>query len=107
MTDKPPALTEKQFQAQIISLAKTLGWEVYHPFLSVFSERGWPDLSMVYEGRGRLLFAELKSETGKLTEHQEKWLALLRSTGVEVYLWRPADFDEIVEILQQKEKVKT
>jgi hypothetical protein len=105
--DKLAPLTEKAFQGQVIGLAKTLGWEVYHPFLSVFSERGWPDLSMVHEGRGRLLFAELKSDTGKLTKHQEKWLRLLRAAGAECYLWKPADFDSIVEILRRKPCVST
>jgi len=47
----------------------------------------------------RLIFAELKSSKGKLTPTQEQWLEALKETGVEAYVWRPADYDEAVTIL--------
>jgi hypothetical protein len=44
----------------------------------------------------RLVLAELKSEAGKVTEHQARWLALLHACpGVEVFLWRPSDLERI------------
>ena len=53
-----------------------------------------PDLCLV-RGR-RLIFAELKTEKGRLTPAQEAWLEAfkaLRSTApIEVYVWRPADW---------------
>ena len=93
-----PAITEAEFQRQVIDLAHILGWVVYHPMLSKWSERGWPDLSMVRPPR--LVFAELKRESGKTTEHQDRWLALLGATCAEVYLWRPSDLDGIATILR-------
>ena len=49
----------------------------------------------------RLVFAELKREGGKLTPEQEKWIGLLRLVpGVETFVWRPADWPSIVEILR-------
>ena len=82
--------TERQFQQQVIDMARMLGWEVYHPWLSVHSMPGWPDLALVKPPR--LVLAELKSERGKATEAQQKWLALLgECAGVEVFLWRPSD----------------
>ena len=53
--EKAPALTEAQLQRQVIEYAKMLRWRVYHPFLSKWSEKGFPDLTLV---RGdRLVFA--------------------------------------------------
>ena len=96
MTD---TLTEKQFQRQVTDLAHLLRWNTYHPYLSIHSERGWPDLTLIRPPR--LLFAELKTAKGKTTVHQEKWLGLLgECPGVEVYLWRPADWEEIAEALR-------
>jgi hypothetical protein len=67
--------------------------------LSKWSERGWPDLAMVRPPH--LVFAELKSESGRVTVHQERWLALLAGCpGVETYLWRPSDLERISEVLR-------
>jgi hypothetical protein len=94
----PPA-TEAAFLRQVTDLAHLLGWSVYHPALSKWSERGWPDLALARPPR--LVFAELKTDRGKTTVHQDRWLSLLRACpGVETYLWRPADFDAIAEVLR-------
>jgi hypothetical protein len=37
-------ITEKQFTGQVVQLARMLGWRVYHPWLSVHSAAGFPDL---------------------------------------------------------------
>ena len=67
--------------------------------LSKWSERGYPDLTLIRPPR--LLFAELKRETGKTSTHQDRWLALLRECpGVETYLWRPSDLDAIAAVLR-------
>ncbi len=92
------ALSEREFQRQVMDLARIYRWRVYHPQLSKWSERGWPDLAMVRPPR--LLFAELKTDRGKTTMHQDEWLELLRAIpGIEVHLWRPADFDAIAAVL--------
>ena len=99
--DPPKAvrLAEKDFQRQVLDLAKLYRWHAYHPALSKWSERGWPDLAMVRPPR--IVFAELKAEAGSITEHQARWLALLRSCpGVETYLWRPSDLDAIAAALR-------
>lgn len=94
------AITEKAFMAQVVDLARTLGWATYHPFLSIHSPRGWPDLALCRPPR--LILAELKSEKGKTSPAQEEWLRLLKGCpGVEVFLWRPSELDEIARILQQ------
>jgi hypothetical protein len=94
-----PAITEKEWQAQVLELAQLLGWEHYHPYLSIRSARGFPDLVLVRPPR--ILLVELKSEKGKLTPAQSRWLELLgRCPGVEVHTWRPSDWDAVTEILR-------
>ena len=62
------------------------------------SAPGFPDLTMVR--RGKLVFAELKTEKGNLTKAQAWWLAGLKQAHPHVYLWRPSDWREIEEVLR-------
>lgn len=101
-------LTEKQFEGQVKDLAKLYGWKYYHTWRSIHSPAGFPDCVMVRPPR--LIFAELKSEKGKATPEQKGWLDILTELEsclspesdlmLEVYLWRPSDFDAICEILK-------
>jgi len=98
------AAPESQLLAHVRQVARQTGWLVYHTHDSRKSEEGFPDLVMAKPGQGkpgRLIFAELKSRTGKCTMEQQRWLALLRLTvpHLEVYEWRPEDWDSIVEVL--------
>lgn len=96
---KAPRITEAAFLRQLRDIARIYGWATYHPFLSKWSERGWPDLTLCRPPR--LVLAELKTETGKTSEEQDRWLGMLGAVpGIETYLWRPSDFDEIVKLLQ-------
>lgn len=106
-------MTEEQLQAAIIDAARALGWLVYHTRDSRRSAAGFPDLVLVDRGRAsapRLIFAELKSETGKLSDDQLAWGSALASVAaiavglgpsdvrpelpalVSYYVWRPADW---------------
>jgi hypothetical protein len=95
---KQPELSEKEFQERVVFAARSLGWLVYHTYDSRRSEPGFPDLTMVR--RGRLIFAEMKKNTGVCTDAQQRWLAELEQTECEVYLWRPDDYEEILEVLK-------
>lgn len=92
--------SEKAFMWRVINEAESRQWLCYHTFTSVRSEPGFPDLVMVR--KSRLIFAELKSEKGKLSKEQETWLASLRLTAVEVYCWRPSDWSEIQRVLAEE-----
>ena len=92
-------LTEKQFQSQVVALARLLGWRVYHSWMSIRSAPGYPDLTLVRGGR--LVFAELKAERGQLSLAQSEWLGALSATGkAEVYCWRPGDWDDVEATLR-------
>lgn len=96
-------ITEAQFLEQIRDLAKIRHWRFYHPFLSKWSERGWPDVTLLRDRR--LILVELKSDKGKLSVPQAQWLWALRKVpGIEVYIWRPRHMEpnggKIAEVLR-------
>lgn len=103
-------ITEKQFQQQITDYAKLRAWDVFHTYDSRRSAPGFPDLAMARargDGRGdELVFAELKSERGRLRPEQRHWIEKLSriedaSGGVvRVFVWRPSDWPEIEEVLR-------
>lgn len=96
--------TEAQFATWVIALARTRGWRVAH-FRPARTEKGWrtpvaadgagfPDL--VLARRGEVLFAELKSNTGRLSKAQQDWDEALPA----LYIWRPSRRAVIEEILR-------
>lgn len=90
---------ETPFLARVRALAKQHGWLTYHTHRSDRSEPGFPDLVLV---RDSVIFAELKTNTGKPTHEQGLWLSLLCHAGAEAVVWRPADWDAIVERLTRR-----
>ena len=91
-------MTEKALQQAVVEAAGYYKWLVYHTYDSRRSAPGFPDLCLV-KGE-RLYFIEVKTEKGKLSEHQLVWLEALRVVpGVEVLVLRPAGLDQILELL--------
>lgn len=89
-------ITEKTFQKWVEAVLSEEGWLWYHAPDNVPRnghiqniKAGFPDLVAV-RGR-RIIYIELKRETGTTTEAQEWWHAALREAGQEVYVWRPRD----------------
>ena len=99
---------EKTFMAEIIKLARQHGYETYHTHNSRKSDPGFPDLVLCRPASttspGRLIFAELKSSTGKLTTDQHRWLSVLEHSipDIEVYCWRPRDYPALASILRRQ-----
>jgi hypothetical protein len=102
------AISERAFQQAVIEAAQIAGWRVAH-FRPAETKKGWrtpvqadgagfPDLVLVKPPR--VLFVELKAQTGSLTQAQMTWLTELGcSSQIGVFEWRPADWDEIAEVL--------
>ena len=99
---------EAAFQAAVIELAQMLGWKVAH-FRAARTKSGWrtpvaadgagwPDLVLV---RDRVIFAECKTERGKLRPDQAEWVDALCEAGADVYVWRPSGWDEIETTLRR------
>lgn len=93
--------TEAQFERAVVELAQAFGWLDYHTRDSRRSNPGFPDLVLVRADR--LIFAELKSEKGRVAPAQQQWLDALAATchrALGVYVWRPSDWPEIERILR-------
>lgn len=113
-------VSESVFQHDVISRARELGYEVYHHTTTgtrcgncgeyvgqtskgrILTSKGFPDLVMARDDPARLIYAELKSRTGKHTKEQRLWQGLLEASGAEYYTWRPENLDELMEILAGK-----
>jgi hypothetical protein len=94
-----PREPERHFQTRVVKLAQVFGWRIFHPWISIRSAAGWPDLFMVR--RDQAIAAELKTMRGRFMPEQNAWLeALGEVPGIAVYKWRPKDWDEIVAVLR-------
>lgn len=94
------ALTEANFQAQIVELAKAKNWMCYHTHDSRRSEPGFPDLVLV---RGpTALFLEVKAEKGHATPQQLIWIAAFdKVRRVHAAVVKPSHWDEIANVLAE------
>ena len=90
--------SERSFMGQVVAYARLMGWRCYHTYDSRRSDAGFPDLVLVR--RPRVIFAELKSDRGKLTDDQRAWLEALDGCSVERYIWRPSDWPKVERILK-------
>ena len=94
-------ISEKMFMQQVIQIATLTGWMCFHVHDSRKSAgSGWPDLAFC--GHGQFFMAELKSERGRVTPAQQGWIDALSRAGIEVHVWRPADFNAIVARLEAR-----
>lgn len=101
---RQPAEAETPFLGRVLALARQHGWAAYHTHDSRKSAPGFPDVVLVREG---VLWRELKTNTGKLTQEQATWLSLLCHAGQDADVWRPRDWDAIVARLTQPQKGQT
>lgn len=117
--------TETSFQKLVCDYARLCKWKVAHfkPAMvprkgggmrwvtnGDYDAKGFPDLVLVKGGR--IIFAELKSDAGQRTPEQVEWgdaLSLCMEKMSEIFVpsrepvryfvWRPADWVKIREIL--------
>ena len=99
-------MSEAEFQAEVVKIARLMNWFCYHTWDSRRSEAGFPDLVLVHRAREETLFCELKTDTGKVTPAQRKWLEALRDAGQQGCVWRPRMMDEIVTYLTNRHTAK-
>ncbi len=102
------AMNETQFKNSIIDIATRYGWFVHHdlPAMNrrgkwathIQGNSGFPDLVLLND-RGVLVFAELKTDIGRLSKQQEQWLDRLDKTQVINMVWRPNQMPTIIKFL--------
>lgn len=106
------APNEAQFLGAVEELADQTGWWWLHIDPAINDRgywrtpirgplgAGWPDLVLLHPVKRRLIFAELKSAKGKVSPRQEEVLGILGEYGyAEVYIWKPDQWEEIVQCL--------
>lgn len=102
-------LSETAWQGRVMDFARLRGWRITHfrPTqvrpgrwaTALAGDPGWPDLALCRDGR--LILAELKTERGRLSPGQVAWLGVLQTVqGVDVRVWRPSDWDSVMEALR-------
>lgn len=105
-------ISETAFASQVEDLLRLYHWRWCHfrPAWSskgyrtpIKGDKGFPDYCAVRNGM--CLFIELKDQYSKLSPEQEAWGRDLQaiaknSLGVMYFLWRPSDFDKIMEVLK-------
>lgn len=97
-------MNEADLQRAVIDLAKLRRWRVAH-FRPARTEKGWrtpmtghvgfPDLVLARDGK--VIFAELKSDTGKFRPGQLEWAAAI---GGDYRVWRPEYLTQIARQLR-------
>lgn len=105
-------MTETEWKNDVMSKARSIGWMAFHAndsrrqvrdgtLVGDSEFKGFPDCMFI---RGeRLVFAELKNDTRKLTPEQWLTLRALEATGlVETYVWRPKDAAEVLAVLTSR-----
>src|SRR5438132_4550516 len=98
VAQRPLSISEKDWQRRVLDCARLFNWRFAH-FRPARTTKGWrtalegdrgfPDC--VFVKPPRIIFAELKSDSGKATVDQVLWLEDLKSSGVESYCLRPTD----------------
>lgn len=91
---------ESDFQAQVIHVAKLYGWLCYHTYDSRRSTPGYPDLALLHPVKHRYLLRELKTDRGRLKPAQSLWIETLKLSGIDAAIWRPSQWDAIIETLR-------
>lgn len=98
------AMSEDDFQTSVMDYAHVHHWRVCH-VRPCRTSKGWrtaiqgdpglPDL--ILARNGVVLLAEIKSATGGFQPGQREWLEAAGENG---FLWRPADWPTVMEVLR-------
>lgn len=95
-----PKVSHKDFQQMIKEAAEYNGWKVQFWWRSFHSPSGFPDLILCKPPR--LIFAEIKVPPDKVKPAQQEWLDVLAKLPfAEIFIWYPADWDAITDVLSR------
>ena len=107
IVDGRVVLTEAQFKAQVIQGARAHGWLVSEMIDGEHNKRqqgvpGAPDLLLCHEERELALHVELKTNDGRLTKAQKRWIKALGNAGHDCEIWRPNQWSSIEAALAER-----
>jgi hypothetical protein len=87
-------MTERELLDAVRQACRWSGLLTFHAYDARRSEAGYPDLCIC--GPHGLLFRELKTERGRVTQAQREWLDMLTEAGADADVWRPGDWPDRV-----------
>jgi hypothetical protein len=88
VSDQLRRITERDFQRSVTDLCDWLHLDWWHPLNSRGMRPGWPDLVIV---GNRILYRELKTESGVISAEQRHVGHQLGNAGADWAIWRPRD----------------
>jgi hypothetical protein len=98
--------SEAMFMDAVIRVANMSEWDAHHirpgrygNYYKTDGLPGMPDLILIGRRGQGIIWAELKTEKGKLTDEQRSRLLQINNNGQEVYVWRPKDMQTIADRL--------
>lgn len=100
-------ISEAEWQAQVVELARYLGWKHLHVRRSIGKGKrwttatnvdGWPDLFLWHPTRG-FVALELKVGGRSATPEQKEVLRSLEAAGARAFIAYPVDLDSVTRIL--------
>jgi 5-methylcytosine-specific restriction endonuclease McrA len=94
------SMSEAEWQWQVVQCAAANGWTVWHDNDARRNNGGFPDLVLIRE---RVVWAELKRATGRVSAVQRWFRDVLIAAGAEAYIWYPKDWVEVQRVLARTE----
>ncbi len=108
-------ISEAEWQTVVIDLAHAFGYRCVHWRPARVLRDGIETYETPVGGDGKdfpdciffkkdhpVIYAELKSEDGKVRPGQQEWLELIASCSMaEAFLWKPSDYEEVIRVLSQ------
>ena len=88
----PPTPFCPQCQSRAMDWVDLTGEATVYSYAVVRGLPQFPDLVLVHPRQRRILWRELKSETGTATAEQKAWISALSLVGADVDVWRPRDW---------------
>lgn len=96
-------ISERMWQDKVEQLAILNGWWVDHKTPMRYASGhvrttglpGMPDLTLIHPAGHGIIYAELKTEKGRLSDKQINVARALVANGADYYVWRPSDIKEV------------
>ena len=89
---------ETYIRRSITEALRRAGWDVTYHLQGVGSRKGFPDLTAMKDGK--TVYIEVKTETGRQSDHQKEFERICNAHGCKYILARCED--DIAELLNYK-----
>ena len=97
----PNTRRESDIQRAIRDYLRLMGWFVWHNLQSLGSYRGLADLTAVKNGI--VMFIEVKTSRGRLTQHQKRFRDHLTRAGGRYIVARSIDdVEDVISVLSRR-----